>query len=229
MKSPLFGLDDDDLLAIAPRPQGRAVEVRSSPCRAAKPALQARCRDAEALARAAPTSSPPFEFFAELLDRDGGRSRLLTGSAPKRPIRSTSSSNLALNYDDGAPPSLIGFLDWLRSGEREIKRDMEHGRDEVRVMTVHGAKGLEAPIVFLPDTCTTASGDSAGLRLLKLDRGQASRRDSGARRVDRQGHTDPDVPQAASKRIADRDTAERSRSALRRHDARPRPPLRGRF
>ncbi len=34
---------------------------------------------------------------------------------------------------------------------------MEQGRDEVRVMTVHGAKGLEAPIVFLPDTCSTAS------------------------------------------------------------------------
>ena len=35
---------------------------------------------------------------------------------------------------------------------------MEQGRDEVRVMTVHGAKGLEAPIVFLPDTCSTRSG-----------------------------------------------------------------------
>src|SRR5690606_3706611 len=40
----------------------------------------------------------------------------------------------------------------------EIKRDQEHGRDEVRVMTVHGAKGLEAPIVFLPDTCSVHSG-----------------------------------------------------------------------
>jgi ATP-dependent helicase/nuclease subunit A len=39
---------------------------------------------------------------------------------------------------------------------------MEHGRGEVRVMTVHGAKGLEAPIVFLPDTCTTRSGERPG-------------------------------------------------------------------
>ena len=46
---------------------------------------------------------------------------------------------------------------------------MEHGRDEVRVMTVHGAKGLEAPIVFLPDTCTTGSGDSPGTRLVELE------------------------------------------------------------
>ena len=56
--------------------------------------------------------------------------------------------NLALNYDEQAPPSLQGFVTWLRAGRREIKRDMEHGRDEVRVMTVHGSKGLEAPIVF---------------------------------------------------------------------------------
>src|SRR5262245_55893789 len=65
--------------------------------------------------------------------------------------------NLALAYDDGAPPSLQGFLCRLREGQREVKRDMEQGRDEVRVMTVHGAKGLEAPIVFLPDTCSTRS------------------------------------------------------------------------
>ncbi len=45
---------------------------------------------------------------------------------------------------------------------------MDHGRDEVRVMTVHGAKGLEAPIVFLPDTCTTSSGEDASSRLVKL-------------------------------------------------------------
>ena len=76
--------------------------------------------------------------------------------------------NLALAYDETAPPSLQGFLSWLRQGRREIKRDMEQGRDEVRVMTVHGAKGLEAPIVFLPDTCSTRSGRSPS-GLLKLD------------------------------------------------------------
>jgi len=29
---------------------------------------------------------------------------------------------------------------WLRGTNAEIKRDMEIARDEVRVMTVHGAK-----------------------------------------------------------------------------------------
>ena len=50
-------------------------------------------------------------------------------------------------------PSLQGFLAWLAAGEAEVKRDLDQrGRDEVRIMTVHGAKGLQAPIVFLPDT-----------------------------------------------------------------------------
>jgi ATP-dependent helicase/nuclease subunit A len=50
-------------------------------------------------------------------------------------------------------PSLEGFLHWLERGEADIKRDLDQGgRDEVRIMTVHGSKGLQAPIVFLPDT-----------------------------------------------------------------------------
>ena len=76
--------------------------------------------------------------------------------------------NLALAYDEDAPPSLQGFLAWLREATRDIKRDMEQTLDEVRVMTVHGAKGLEAPIVFLPDTCSTRSGRRPG-SLLRLE------------------------------------------------------------
>ncbi len=60
---------------------------------------------------------------------------------------------LALAYDREAAPSLQGFIAELRAGDLEVKRDMEQDRDEVRIMTVHGAKGLQAPIVFLPDTC----------------------------------------------------------------------------
>ncbi len=76
--------------------------------------------------------------------------------------------DLALTYDENEPPSLTQFLARLRAAEPEVKRDMDHGRDEVRVMTVHGAKGLEAPIVFLPDTCTTASGDNSASGIVKL-------------------------------------------------------------
>ena len=100
---------------------------------------------------------PPFEFYSSILDGEGGRARMLARLGPEAADAIDEFLNLALAYDDGAPPSLQGFLAALREGQREVKRDMEQGRDEVRVMTVHGAKGLEAPIVFLPDTCTTRS------------------------------------------------------------------------
>ena len=76
--------------------------------------------------------------------------------------------DLALAYDREAAPSLQGFIDQLRGGDIEIKRDMEQGRDEVRIMTVHGAKGLQAPIVFLPDTCMNVRPQ--GVRLFPLPR-----------------------------------------------------------
>ena len=84
----------------------------------------------------------------------GGRWDLIAhlGSEAGEPIDAFLS--LALDFERDHQPSLEGFLHWLESGETEVKREMESGRDEVRVLTVHGAKGLEAPIVFLPDTCT---------------------------------------------------------------------------
>jgi ATP-dependent helicase/nuclease subunit A len=66
--------------------------------------------------------------------------------------------NLALDYERRETPSLQGFIAWLRAAQTDVKRDMEITRDEVRVMTVHGAKGLEARIVVLADTTTPPAG-----------------------------------------------------------------------
>ena len=57
--------------------------------------------------------------------------------------------NAVLIYERATPPSLQGFLDWFNQGAIEIKRDMESQHDKVRLLTIHGAKGLEAPIVIL--------------------------------------------------------------------------------
>src|SRR5476651_1363046 len=62
---------------------------------------------------------------------------------------------------------------WLRAADTEVKRDMEISRNEVRVMTVHGAKGLEAPVVFLVDT-TTSPSDTQRLKLIHLPTGNAA-------------------------------------------------------
>ena len=74
---------------------------------------------------------------------------------------------LALDYERREPPSLQGFMAWLRSADAVVKRDMEISRDEVRVMTVHGAKGLEAPVVILADTTTPPTGPHP-MRLLAV-------------------------------------------------------------
>mgnify|MGYP002173402277 FL=1 len=59
---------------------------------------------------------------------------------------------LTLDHDRTNTPSLEGFLAWFARGNMDLKRDLEtEARDEVRIMTVHGAEGLQAPIVILPD------------------------------------------------------------------------------
>jgi ATP-dependent helicase/nuclease subunit A len=58
----------------------------------------------------------------------------------------------ALAYERNDVPSLTGFLGWLETDDVEVKRQMDSAGQRIRVMTVHGAKGLEAPIVILPDT-----------------------------------------------------------------------------
>jgi ATP-dependent helicase/nuclease subunit A len=155
LKSPIFDLDDDDLLTFAP---GRPGALWKALLAAAKtnPRLAPA---AEALKgwRARADFLPPYEFFASLLDAGGLRTKMLARLGPDAADPIDEFVNLALGYDEGEPPSLQGFLDWLRTTSREIKRDMEHGRNAVRVMTVHAAKGLEAPIVFLPDTCASPS------------------------------------------------------------------------
>ncbi len=165
LKGPLFNLTDDDLLRIATGRRGalwKALLAHAADDATLMPAAETLKRW-----RAKADFIPPFEFFSALLDRDGGRTKMLARLGPEAADAIDEFLDLALAYDDGAPPSLTGFLAQLRATARDVNRDMEHGRDEVRVMTVHGAKGLEAPIVFLPDTCSTSNGD-AGPRLLEL-------------------------------------------------------------
>src|SRR5262245_32445492 len=154
LKSPLFGLSDAHLLQLAP---GRPGSLWQALLDAGEPVWRGVAEQLLDWQRRG-SEVAPFEFFSAVLDRDGGRARMLArlGSEAADPLDEF--LNQALAYEAAAPPSLQGFLSAMAQSRPEIKRDMEQGRDEVRVMTVHGAKGLEAPIVFLPDTCSTRSG-----------------------------------------------------------------------
>jgi ATP-dependent helicase/nuclease subunit A len=94
----------------------------------------------------------PFALFADLLGAGGGRKRFHTRLGPEADEAIDEFLNLTLRYAAGNTPSLQGFLQWIRSTASIVQRDLgDSATDEVRIMTVHGAKGLQAPIVFLPD------------------------------------------------------------------------------
>ena len=59
--------------------------------------------------------------------------------------------NAASAFAANEVPSLQTFIRWFDAGEGELKREAGKSDDQVRVMTVHGAKGLQAPIVILAD------------------------------------------------------------------------------
>ena len=169
LRSPLFGFSDDDLFAIAwdrGRTSLHAALTRKSAER--EIFAQAAARLSE-LAQAARQESP-FGFYAFVLGARDGRRRFLARLGAEANDALDEFLNLALDYERRQTPSLQGFVAWLREARAEVKRDMEIARDEVRVMTVHGAKGLEAPIVILADTMTQPSGPRPP-RLLELSDG----------------------------------------------------------
>jgi ATP-dependent helicase/nuclease subunit A len=108
----------------------------------------------------------PFAFYAHVLGAREGRKRILARLGIEASDPLDEFLNLALDYERRETPSLQGFLDWIRAAQNEVKRDMEMGRDEVRVMTVHGAKGLEAKNVILIDGTTTRPEGAHPPRLL---------------------------------------------------------------
>jgi len=166
LKSPLIGLDDDDLFELAHGRRGSLWEALRDGAGQAEKFARAHERLQRWLARA--DFLAPYEFFAALLEEDGGAIRrgMIGRLGPDAADAIDEFLNLALGYDADELPSLQSFLHWVRRADVEIKRDMEQGRDEVRIMTVHGAKGLEANIVFLPDTCATRR---PGANLLSIE------------------------------------------------------------
>ena len=151
LTSPLVGLDDDALFALAHGRGEASLWAMLARCCEEDPAF-AKAHRALLSFRDGADTLAPFEFYSEVLGARGGRAALLGRLGPESGDAVEEFMALALAYGRAHPPSLQGFLHWVRDGRAEIARDFEQGRDEVRIMTVHGAKGLQAPVVFLPDT-----------------------------------------------------------------------------
>ena len=142
--SPLIGWTQEDLFAIA--------RARSGSLWDAVPPGEAR--DALLNMLRAADNITPYAFLENLLSGSlKGRRKLLRrlGEEARDPIDEL--LNAALNYEREGIASLQQFLDWFDRGDSEIVRDADAAGDAVRVMTVHGAKGLQAPLVILADAC----------------------------------------------------------------------------
>jgi ATP-dependent helicase/nuclease subunit A len=150
LTSPLGGLDDSDLMALAVNRGGALFEALRARAHEHKHWQRAWEFFASLLARADYVS--PYALFAEALGPLGGRARLFARLGPEAAEPVDELLNAALAYARLHPPSLQGFLHWLRRSGAEVKREAEAAGNQVRVMTVHGAKGLQAPLVILPDT-----------------------------------------------------------------------------
>ena len=166
LKSPWIGLVDDDT-DIFPLAHGRADGEH----------VIDRLRNAEDVRFASArvyvedlisnASAHPHAFVSSILERvDGeavsGWERMLArlGAEARDPVEELLSRALAAGRR--GPATLQHFVFAIESDSVEVKRQTEHGEDAVRVMTVHGAKGLESPVVLLADTSGAVKSDPAG-------------------------------------------------------------------
>ncbi len=153
LKSPLFGLDDDDLFKLCYERGGASLWTRLRDFEEYGNVY----RELQALLNMADYVRP-FELYAYILNRAGGRRKFVERMGIEVEDGIDEFINLTLNYELEHVPSLQGFIDWIGKDEVEIKREQEQSEaDAVRIMTVHGSKGLQAPIVILPDTVRVVS------------------------------------------------------------------------
>ncbi len=152
LRGPLLGGSEDQLMQLAIGRTGSLWQsLKANEAYAPWRDYLQRCLDAA-------DNITPFAMLARLLsepcpaDEHSGRRALWARLGPDAQDPMDELLNAAQDYGARHTPSLQGFLHWLMASEAEIKRELDSGAGQVRITTVHAAKGLEAPVVILPDT-----------------------------------------------------------------------------
>ncbi|GMG82915.1 double-strand break repair helicase AddA [Paralimibaculum aggregatum] len=146
LRSPLFDISEAALFALAHGREGRLWDaLMAAPDHAGAAALLSDIAAQADFLR-------PYELLERVLIRHGGRRRLVARLGPEAEDLVDELLDQALAFEAAQVPTLAGFVAWIEAAELSIKREMEAAGGAVRVMTVHGAKGLEAPVVILADT-----------------------------------------------------------------------------
>jgi ATP-dependent helicase/nuclease subunit A len=151
LRSPIFGLSDEALTALSSERHGkislldRLKEHAQSDAKLKDIAIDLqRWRDEADFV-------PVYEFFARILGRDGARAKLIARLGEEASDIIDEFLSYALVSERSGLFGLQSFIEKLSRAAPQIKRETGAERNEVRIMTVHGAKGLEAPYVFLVD------------------------------------------------------------------------------
>ena len=172
LRSPFCDVDEDSLFELAGAEPRRGKLWKELRDRAGERPEWARARDLLTFA-IDQRGRDPFAFFAALLNRvdetgRSGRARILSrlGREAEEAIDETLNQVLAAEQRGGL--DLETALSMLEAADVEVKRELEGARGEVRVMTVHGSKGLEAPVVILPDTTARAKAQGPTLMPVEL-------------------------------------------------------------
>jgi len=169
LKCPLFDWSEEDLFTIAHRKKTttlwRSLEAHASdghgPSRHAWETLRAWMGAAD--------FERPFEFYSRILDSDGGRRKFKARFGGEVDDVIDQFMLLTLDSASTEAPSLDRFLARLQRSDIVIKRELSTAGPDIRIMTVHGAKGLEAPIVFLVDPGSAPRHASHDPAIIKLD------------------------------------------------------------
>ena len=154
LTSPLAGRTHEDVRKLR---QGKATlwqSLRDSADPAWEPARALLLR---ALRMA--DNAPPHAFLQSIL-AEGGRAAFYHRLGREAADGIDTLLAEALLFERTQPPGLQGFLRWIDEATTEVKRDPDSAPGRVRIMTIHGAKGLQAPIVLLADAMrSTHAGD----------------------------------------------------------------------
>ncbi|MGH6893609.1 MAG: double-strand break repair helicase AddA [Dongiaceae bacterium] len=150
LKSPLVGATEEELFAFCVDRGGTSLWPRLQQLAPTAPAA-ARVRDLLVPFLGRVGFATPYEQLAELLEAAGGRRRLYARLGEECGEAIDEFLNLALAFESTRAPNLQDMLAWMEQSELQVKRDLDEGAGRVRIMTAHGAKGLESPIVFLAD------------------------------------------------------------------------------
>lgn len=147
LKSPLFGWDEQRLFTLA---HYRSEKYLWAAMRAKPDEYSAELAVLNDL-RSQTDFLRPYDLLERVLIKHQGRKRWVGRVGAECIDGIDALLAQALTYEQTEVPSLTGFISWFSSDDLQIKRQMDANSDQIRVMSVHGSKGLESPIVILPD------------------------------------------------------------------------------